>query len=185
MSPTTRCASLEVRDVTLRFGGVTALAGVSFEVRAGELLALIGPNGAGKTSILNCVSGLYRPQEGAIDLVESDGGRQPLQATMNRVPGPLYAIDHDGAVRNTYLLRVHAPGHQGELPLTATVLGLPGAELVMPPVELADDQALMVPVVVRLPAGAELPPSQAFRVELRTSTGRTAVDATFRTPRES
>jgi branched-chain amino acid transport system ATP-binding protein len=57
---------LAVEDVTLRFGGVTALDGVSFEVRPGELFAVIGPNGAGKTSIFNCVNGVYRPQEGSI-----------------------------------------------------------------------------------------------------------------------
>ena len=59
---------LAVRDVTLRFGGVTALAGVSFDVQAGELFAVIGPNGAGKTSIFNCINGAYRPQEGSIRL---------------------------------------------------------------------------------------------------------------------
>lgn len=59
---------LEVRDLTLRFGGVTALNGVSFDVSQDELFAVIGPNGAGKTSIFNCLSGVYRPQEGAIAL---------------------------------------------------------------------------------------------------------------------
>jgi branched-chain amino acid transport system ATP-binding protein len=59
---------LEVQDVTLRFGGVTALSGVSFEVRSGELFAIIGPNGAGKTSIFNCLNCVYRPQEGSIRL---------------------------------------------------------------------------------------------------------------------
>ena len=59
---------LEVRDLTLRFGGVTALSEVSFDVQAGELFAVIGPNGAGKTSIFNCLSGVYRPQHGTIDL---------------------------------------------------------------------------------------------------------------------
>ena len=57
---------LEVRGLTLRFGGVTALDDVSFDVRRGELFAVIGPNGAGKTSIFNCLNGLYRPQEGSI-----------------------------------------------------------------------------------------------------------------------
>jgi branched-chain amino acid transport system ATP-binding protein len=61
-------ALLEVRDLTLRFGGVTALSEVSFDVRAGELFAVIGPNGAGKTSIFNCLSAVYRPQEGRIQL---------------------------------------------------------------------------------------------------------------------
>ena len=57
---------LEVRDVQLRFGGVRALRGVSFDVRHDELFAIIGPNGAGKSSIFNCLSSVYRPQEGSI-----------------------------------------------------------------------------------------------------------------------
>ncbi len=59
---------LEVDHVSLRFGGVHALRAVSFDVRPGELLGLIGPNGAGKTSILNCLNGVYRPQQGSIRL---------------------------------------------------------------------------------------------------------------------
>ncbi|HSG14499.1 MAG TPA: ATP-binding cassette domain-containing protein, partial [Gaiellaceae bacterium] len=57
---------LEVKDVTLQFGGVTALRNVSFDVEENELFAVIGPNGAGKTSIFNCLNGVYRPQEGSI-----------------------------------------------------------------------------------------------------------------------
>lgn len=53
-------AELEVEDLTLRFGGLRVLNGISFAVEAGELFALIGPNGAGKTSVFNCISGLYR-----------------------------------------------------------------------------------------------------------------------------
>ncbi|WEV79471.1 ABC transporter ATP-binding protein [Janibacter cremeus] len=59
---------LDVEDVTLRFGGVTALRGVSFSVTEGHIHSIIGPNGAGKSSLLNCISGLYRPQEGQIRL---------------------------------------------------------------------------------------------------------------------
>jgi len=62
-------------DVHLSFAGVKALRGVSFEVGRGELLAVIGPNGAGKTSLLNCLSGLYRPQEGAIRFLGRDVAR--------------------------------------------------------------------------------------------------------------
>jgi branched-chain amino acid transport system ATP-binding protein len=59
-------AKLKVRDIWLNFGGVSALSGVTFDVREGEVLAIIGPNGAGKTSILNCINGFYRPQKGEI-----------------------------------------------------------------------------------------------------------------------
>ncbi|NDL56272.1 ABC transporter ATP-binding protein [Phytoactinopolyspora mesophila] len=57
---------LEVDDLTLRFGGMTAIDQVGFTVDDGELFAIIGPNGAGKTSIFNCLSGVYRPQQGRI-----------------------------------------------------------------------------------------------------------------------
>ncbi len=69
---------LELFDLSLRFGGVTALSNLAMEVRDGELLALIGPNGAGKTSVLNCISGLYRPQSGTITLTGRDGARHAL-----------------------------------------------------------------------------------------------------------
>jgi branched-chain amino acid transport system ATP-binding protein len=57
---------LEVRDLSLNFGGVRALDGVSFNVKEKEIFAIIGPNGAGKTCILNCLNGFYKPQKGEI-----------------------------------------------------------------------------------------------------------------------
>jgi branched-chain amino acid transport system ATP-binding protein len=57
---------LAVNNVSLSFGGTAALTDVSFDARRGEILAIIGPNGAGKTSMLNCISGFYRPQSGRI-----------------------------------------------------------------------------------------------------------------------
>lgn len=57
---------LKIKDVQLNFGGVTALFNVSLDVYQSEILAIIGPNGAGKTSLLNCISGLYHPQQGRI-----------------------------------------------------------------------------------------------------------------------
>ncbi|MBT8202244.1 MAG: ABC transporter ATP-binding protein [Acidimicrobiia bacterium] len=57
---------LEFSEVHLSFGGLKVLDNVSFDVKAGELFAIIGPNGAGKTSMFNCLSGVYRPQEGSI-----------------------------------------------------------------------------------------------------------------------
>ena len=57
---------LEVQDISLSFGGVKAIQGVSFDIRKGEIRAIIGPNGAGKTSMLNVINGFYHPQEGTI-----------------------------------------------------------------------------------------------------------------------
>ena len=57
---------LEVRDISLSFGGVKALADISFDVREHEIRAIIGPNGAGKSSMLNCINGVYQPQLGSI-----------------------------------------------------------------------------------------------------------------------
>jgi branched-chain amino acid transport system ATP-binding protein len=71
-------ALLEVDDITLRFGGVTAIDGVTFHVEDAELFAIIGPNGAGKTSIFNSISQVYRPQGGDIRWKgESILGRRP------------------------------------------------------------------------------------------------------------
>jgi branched-chain amino acid transport system ATP-binding protein len=57
---------LEVRNISLSFGGVKALTDISFDVREHEVRAIIGPNGAGKSSMLNCINGVYQPQQGSI-----------------------------------------------------------------------------------------------------------------------
>ncbi len=57
---------LDVSNISLSFGGVKALSGISFDIRKGEIRAIIGPNGAGKSSMLNCINGFYLPQEGSI-----------------------------------------------------------------------------------------------------------------------
>jgi branched-chain amino acid transport system ATP-binding protein len=59
-------AFLRAENVSLRFGGVKAITGVSFEIKRGEISAIIGPNGAGKSSMLNVINGVYHPQEGTI-----------------------------------------------------------------------------------------------------------------------
>lgn len=69
---------LEVRNLVRRFGGVTAVDDVSFDVRAGEIFALIGPNGAGKTTCFNMVSGVLAPSEGSVRLRQQRiDGRKP------------------------------------------------------------------------------------------------------------
>ena len=57
---------LDVKNISLRFGGVKALTDISFDVREHEIRSIIGPNGAGKSSMLNCINGVYTPQDGSI-----------------------------------------------------------------------------------------------------------------------
>jgi branched-chain amino acid transport system ATP-binding protein len=59
-------ALLEVEDLSMRFGGLVAVDGLSFTARAGEITALIGPNGAGKTTLFNCLTGFYRATSGRL-----------------------------------------------------------------------------------------------------------------------
>ncbi len=69
---TTESPLLDVRDITLTFGGVRALTDVSFAVNPGEIFSIIGPNGAGKTSMLNCISGRYTPNQGSIKFKQKE-----------------------------------------------------------------------------------------------------------------
>jgi branched-chain amino acid transport system ATP-binding protein len=77
---------LKIDGVSKRFGGLLALADVSFEVKKGRILGLIGPNGAGKTTMFNCIAGIYKPSEGAILFDKGGahvdvGGSRPEQMT--------------------------------------------------------------------------------------------------------
>ena len=58
---------LDIKNISLAFGGVKALTDISFNVREHEVRAIIGPNGAGKSSMLNCINGVYTPQQGSIN----------------------------------------------------------------------------------------------------------------------
>jgi len=64
---------LDVEHLTMQFGGLLAVADLSFAARRGEITALIGPNGAGKTTVFNCITGFYRPSSGMMRLVHPDG----------------------------------------------------------------------------------------------------------------
>src|SRR5687767_11178400 len=76
-------ALLEVRDVTLRFGGIVALDGVSFDVEEGQISGLIGPNGAGKTTAFNVITRLYKPDSGEVLL----DGSSILRAPAHKIVG--------------------------------------------------------------------------------------------------
>ncbi|OAA28119.1 amino acid/amide ABC transporter ATP-binding protein 1, HAAT family [Frankia sp. EI5c] len=76
---------LDVREVTLRFGGLTSLDAVSLRQERGSVLAVIGPNGAGKTSLFNCLTGAYRPQRGSARFRPGDTGVELVGRSPHRV----------------------------------------------------------------------------------------------------
>lgn len=79
-APQTDAALLSVHNVSLTFGGVTALADISCDIRAGEIRAIIGPNGAGKSSMLNVINGFYHPQQGEVWFCgEKRGAMKPFE----------------------------------------------------------------------------------------------------------
>ncbi|MBF0505788.1 MAG: ABC transporter ATP-binding protein [Nitrospirae bacterium] len=68
---------LEARDVSKHFGGIGALEDVSFKIRKGAIISIIGPNGAGKTTLFNCLTGIARPDRGAIYFMENEISKLP------------------------------------------------------------------------------------------------------------
>lgn len=77
---------LEVKNISLSFGGVKALTDISFDIKEGEIRAIIGPNGAGKSSMLNVISGFYTPQEGEVWFRgEKRGNMKPYQVARQGV----------------------------------------------------------------------------------------------------
>lgn len=88
-------AYLEVSNLTKRFGGLTAVDGVSFSLKQGEMVALLGPNGSGKTTVLNMISGYLAVSGGTVDL---DGVRLTGR--------PTHRIAHAGVARTFQLVRV-------------------------------------------------------------------------------
>lgn len=95
---------LELDDIHMYFGKVTALSGVSLKIRKGEIHSVIGPNGAGKTVMMNCVNGLYQPQKGTIryrgerinDVAPHDRARLGMARTFQKVEvfGGLTVLDN-------------------------------------------------------------------------------------------
>ena len=87
---------LSVDELTMRFGGLTAVNGVSFRARRGDITALIGPNGAGKTTVFNCITGFYRPSSGSVRVAHEPG----VFLTLSTLPG--HAIARRGRVVRTF-----------------------------------------------------------------------------------
>ena len=111
-------AVLAVRDLTVRFGGVTALDGVSFSVPEGQVCGLIGPNGAGKTTLFDCVSRLTRPRSGSIAVAGRDV--TPLGPHQVAALGVARTFQHLGlvptlSVRDNVMLGTHPSGPPGFL----------------------------------------------------------------------
>ncbi|RYY99518.1 MAG: ABC transporter ATP-binding protein [Comamonadaceae bacterium] len=95
---------LEARGLTLKFGGVTALSDISVDIGRQELVALIGPNGAGKSSLLNVLSGFYRPSQGSVRFDGQDIGHWPVhrvaQAGLARTFQGTHLLPHMSVLDN-------------------------------------------------------------------------------------
>jgi branched-chain amino acid transport system ATP-binding protein len=87
---------LTVTDLTMRFGGLTAVNAVNFAARRGDITAVIGPNGAGKTTLFNCITGFYKPTQGSIAIAHTPG----TSLLLNKLPG--HAIAKKGRVARTF-----------------------------------------------------------------------------------
>lgn len=97
---------LDVSGITLRFGGITALDDVSFRVTQGHVHAVIGPNGAGKSSLLNCLGGLYRPQQGSATLrTRTEGGSVTTHDLVRMKPHRIAALGVARSFQNIELFR--------------------------------------------------------------------------------
>jgi branched-chain amino acid transport system ATP-binding protein len=159
---------LSVTDVVVRFGGVVALDGPTFEVEAGEICGLIGPNGAGKTTLFNCISRLADPDEGSIRFEDQD-----LLARAPHEIAPLgiartfqnLGLAHSLTVRENVMLGAH---HSCPGSFLAAGLGLPGSRRSERDARRQADEALArleLADVADLPA-ENLPYGTLKRVEL-------------------
>lgn len=120
-------ALLRVENVSVRFGGIVALDGVSFDVQRGEVRGLIGPNGAGKSTLFNCLSRLYPCDTGAIHLGGTELSQQPRYRIASLGVGRTFqnlALFRTMTVRENVMVGTHAHHHAGFL---QDALGLPGA----------------------------------------------------------
>ena len=156
-------ALLRVRDVAVRFGGIVALDGVSFDVAPGRIVGLIGPNGAGKTTLFNCISRLYECQSGDIAFA----GHSLLAVPRHRVAGlgigrtfQNVALFRTMSVLDNVMVGRHARSRGG---FFANAVRLPGAvhsdaqsrEKAMELLRLLELERLAATPVAALPFGTQ------------------------------
>lgn len=91
---------LEIDNLSMVFGGLRAIDRVSMHINEGEIAALIGPNGAGKTTIFNCITGVYKPTEGAISIQRTGHKKEQIQSLKPHV------INHKGLARTFQNIRL-------------------------------------------------------------------------------
>src|ERR1700739_2608552 len=118
---------LAIRGVKVRFGGVIALGGVSFDVAYSQICGLIGPNGSGKTTLFNCISGIYRYQEGDISFEGNSLKGTPRHRMAGLGIGRTFqnvALFRNLSVRDNVLVGAHHLGRSG---FVANALRLPNA----------------------------------------------------------
>ena len=164
---------LELSQVSKRFGGVAALDGVSFTVSEGETVGLIGPNGAGKTTLFNCVTGVLRPDGGAIRF-----GREALEPLVGLAP---HEVIQSGIARTFQNIRIFPRMTVLENVVvgtfTRTHTGLVGAILVTPEArretQWARDRAMgLLEFVGLAERGGELAGALPFGLQRRLEVAR-------------
>ncbi|MBV9750227.1 MAG: ABC transporter ATP-binding protein [Acetobacteraceae bacterium] len=119
-------ALLRVDDITLRFGGLHVLRGLSFAVQPGTITSLIGPNGAGKTSVFNCLTGFYRPAGGRITFLgQAIAGAKPHRITKLGLARTFQNLRlfREMTVLENVMAGLHCRTRAG---LLGSILGLPG-----------------------------------------------------------
>ena len=158
---------LAARDVTLAFGGVRALDGVSFDLQDGEIVGLIGPNGSGKTTLLNVISGLYMAEHGQVTFLGRDITNAPAHLISRygiaRTFQHIHLVDDLSALDNIALARAGIDG-AGLFSAASTVGGDRKLEQARR-IAMAAAERLGIADVVMEPCGA-LPYGTRRRVEV-------------------
>lgn len=160
--------NLDVRGLSLRFGGLQVLRDVEASFRAGQVTGLIGPNGAGKTSLFNCLTGLYRPQEGSIRFGERSFDGLPPKARAGF--GLARSFQHvalcpDLTARENVMFGLSRTGRSG---WAGALLGLPAAAAEYASMRARADEGLArlgIADVAGLTPG-EMPPGVLRLVEI-------------------